>query len=218
MYRMSESAAMQMREMGENARVRVLHASPDAPAVDIYIDNAPTITNLAFGQISSFNILPAGRHNVKVIPAGAPAPARPVIDANIMLMAKDYTVAAVGMLRDIQAIALKDSTTLPGMNMAKVRVLHASPDTPAVDVAVVGGPVLFRNVSFKDATSWMDVNSGTVSLEVRPSGTTQAALTLPNVAIEAGNLYTFVALGLLRGMPSLKILPVVDTIVERIPA
>ena len=31
---------------------------------------------------------------------------------------------------------------------AQARVVHASPDAPAVDVAVAGGPVLFSNVAF----------------------------------------------------------------------
>ena len=34
------------------AWIRVLHGSPDAPAVDVYVDGAKAITALAFGKIT----------------------------------------------------------------------------------------------------------------------------------------------------------------------
>mgnify|MGYP000285877340 CR=1 FL=1 len=48
---------------------------------------------------------------------------------------------------------------------AQVRVVHNSPDAPAVDVAVAGGPVLFSNVAFPDATGFAEVDAGTYDLE-----------------------------------------------------
>jgi hypothetical protein len=40
-------------------------------------------------------------------------------------------------------------------------------------------------------------------VEVRPTGTTNAVLTLPNVTFEAGKLYTVIATGLVNGTPAL---------------
>ncbi|MGQ9684557.1 MAG: DUF4397 domain-containing protein [Anaerolineae bacterium] len=208
-----------MYEGKGNPRVRILHSSPDAPAVDIYVDDSPAITGLSFGQISDFATLPSGRHNVKVYPASASGKGQPVIEANVDLMAgQDYTVVAIGKLQDIQPMVLVDTTMAPKGDMAKVRIIHASPDAPSVDIAVPGGPVLFRDVKFKQTTSWMDVKSGSYTLEVRPAGSTQAVMTVPNFRIEGGNLYTFVALGMLKGTPSFMILPVVDTVAMKMPA
>jgi len=53
------------------AMVRVIHASPDAPAVDVYVDGNAVLTNVAFPAISNYLELPAGPHSVAVAPAGS---------------------------------------------------------------------------------------------------------------------------------------------------
>jgi len=49
-----------------HAWVRVLHASPDAPAVDVYLDDTivSALTNVPFATISGYLEIPAGDHNV----------------------------------------------------------------------------------------------------------------------------------------------------------
>ena len=49
------------------AKVRVLHASPDAPAVDVYADGAAVLTNVAYGVISGYLEVPAGDHHIQEI-------------------------------------------------------------------------------------------------------------------------------------------------------
>jgi hypothetical protein len=68
-----------------------------------------------------------------------------------------------------------------------------------VDIAVTGGPVVFPNTSFKGYTPFTPVPGGTYNLEVRPAGSTDVVLALPNVTLEAGKIYTVFAKGLLGG-------------------
>src|SRR5688572_8134384 len=67
----------------DTAQVRVLHASPDAPAVDVYLDDTIVgpLTNVPFGTISGYLEVPAGDHNVKVYATGSTTD--PVIDADV---------------------------------------------------------------------------------------------------------------------------------------
>jgi hypothetical protein len=44
--------------------VNIVHASPDAPAVDIYFDGAAAVENLPFGIATGWVALPAGEHQV----------------------------------------------------------------------------------------------------------------------------------------------------------
>ena len=46
----------------DDARIRVLHASPDAPAVDIYVNDSivEALTNVPFGAMSDYLSVPAG--------------------------------------------------------------------------------------------------------------------------------------------------------------
>ena len=83
---------------GGNARVRVIHASPDAPAVDVFVDGQAALRNVEYPAISGYMEVPAGVHRVAVAPAGQ-GEAAAVITANPTLEAcAVYTVAAVGQL------------------------------------------------------------------------------------------------------------------------
>lgn len=55
---------------GETANVRVAHLSPDAPAVDVYVDGAAVLEDVPFGAVSDYLELPAGSHTIEVAPAG----------------------------------------------------------------------------------------------------------------------------------------------------
>jgi hypothetical protein len=134
-----------------------------------------------------------------------------VIDATLDLAADtDYTVVAVGLLADIEPLVLVDNNSAPAAGKAHVRFVHASPDAPAVDIAVTGGPVLFSNVPFKGVGDYLPVDAGTYNLEARVAGTETVALSVPNVALEAGKVYTIFAMGLVGGEPALTAVPSVD--------
>lgn len=63
-------------EMEEFARVRAVHASPDAPPVDITVEEGgePVVQNLAFGEYQGLDV-PAGEYQLFVYPAAEPDPA-----------------------------------------------------------------------------------------------------------------------------------------------
>src|SRR5688572_21498336 len=105
--------ALPASAQGNNAMVRVVHASPDAPAVDVYVDGQAVLTNVAFPAISDYLAVPAGAHELAVAPAGQ-GEAAAVITANPVLEAgKAYTVAAVGLVADIKAEIYNDNLAAP---------------------------------------------------------------------------------------------------------
>ena len=180
------------------ANVRVLHASPDAPAVDVYLDDniVDALTNVPFGVISDYLKVPAGAHNVKVYATGTTS--SPVIDADLTLAAgKAYTVAATGAVADIKAQVLQDDPK-PVASKANVRVVHFSADAPAVDIATAGSAVdeaVVKNLAYPDATDYLALPGGTYDLEVRLAGETTVALALPNVKVQDGRAYSVFAVG-----------------------
>jgi hypothetical protein len=81
---------------------------------------------------------PLARHRAQVIPTGATAPI--VIDVTLDLAASNYTVVAVGQLANIEPLVVVDNNRAPAAGNPRVRFAHASPDAPAVDIVVAGGP------------------------------------------------------------------------------
>ncbi|MDX2132880.1 MAG: DUF4397 domain-containing protein [Planctomycetota bacterium] len=185
------------------ADVRVVHASPDAPNVDVFVNGTPgidmpAISNLAFTQATPYIALPTAMYNFQVTPTGAPAPV--VINANAMIDANtDYTIAAIGFLSGIQPLVLVDDNTInPGA--ARVRFVHASPDVPTVDIFAAGGVnPLFDAVSFGTSGGYIEVPAGSYDLEVRLDAGGATALSVPGVGLSAGTVYTIWAMGSLQG-------------------
>jgi len=201
------------------ARIRVLHASPDAPAVDVYLDGSEAISDLAFDEITDYVSVPSGSHTVEVFPAAADGTGDAVITADVTLSADtDYTVAAVGALADIEPLVLVDDNSAPPAGQARVRFVHASPDAPAVDIFAEGVGVIISGAAFKDASEYLTVPALTYNLEVRAAGTETAALALPGIALEGGNCYSAFAVGLLEGEPALSAKLTVDATFEPTPA
>lgn len=179
------------------ARVMAVHASPDAPAVDLLVDGVVAGTGLAFPNNTAYLGVAAGTRNVKVNVAGTTTT---VINADVPVAGgTSYTVFASDVVASIGAVVLTDDLTAPASGKAHVRFVHLSPDAPAVDVAVQGGPVLFANKAFKQYTAFAPVDAGTYNLEVRPAGTTTVALPLNGITLQAGKIYTVFAKGLLSG-------------------
>ncbi len=177
----------------------VTHASPDAPAVDIYIDNSKvTTTPFSFSNTTGYlkNII-SGKRNIKVNVAGTTTN---VINADITFDGnKSYSLFAIDSVSKLSTILTVDDLTAPAAGKAHVRFIHLSPDAPAVDIAVVGGPVVFPNSSFKSVSAFTPLGAGTYNLEVRVAGTTNVALTLPSITLESGKIYTVYAKGFLGG-------------------
>jgi hypothetical protein len=203
---------------GSMARVRAVHASPDAPAVDILVNDNAAFTNAPFKGITQYADLEAGTYNVKVVPTGATDPV--VIEADLDLAGgTDYTVVALGTLENIEPMVLVDNNSTPAEGKAHVRFVHASPDAPAVDIAVQGGPVLFSDIAFKGVGDYLPVDAGTYDLEVRVAGTETVALSVPGVQLDNGIVYTVFAMGLAGGEPALTAVPSADNVmVSTLPA
>ena len=185
------------------SQVTVVHASPDAPAVDVRINNAVALTNVAYPANSTYNAVNAGATNIKVSPTGTTTY---VIDANVNLEANtNYSVFAIDSVSKIKAAVVVDNLTAPATGKAHVRFFHFSPNAPAVDIAVTGGPVVFANRMFNDQAStatfanFTPLDAGTYNLEVRLAGTETVVLALPNITLTAGKIYTVFAKGFVTG-------------------
>jgi hypothetical protein len=91
------------------------------------------------------------------------------------------------------------------MENARIRFVHASPNAPAVDIALAdGGPVLFGNIEFKGVGDYIEVPGGAYDLEARLAGTDTVVLSIPGVMVENERVYTAYAMGLVNGDPALQ--------------
>src|SRR5918995_5213745 len=84
-----------------DATLRVIHASPGAPEVDVLLDGQMLLANLAYGTASSYATLTAEEHRLQIVPAGQTADAA-VVDETIDASPGQACLLAIfGLLNDI---------------------------------------------------------------------------------------------------------------------
>lgn len=180
-------------------RVRVIHASADTPPVDIFVDGQKAVTALAYPNNTGYVALPAGARDVKVFVSPSNGQGAPALQASLTVAAgKDYTVLAVGEVTKstLALLPLEDNNALPAAGNAHVRLVHASPDAPAVDVVVTGtNTKVFSGIAYKSVGTYTPVPAGTYSLDVKVASSGATVKTIPGVALGDRGVYTVVATG-----------------------
>lgn len=202
------SGAVEILNDGTPAALRVIHASPDAPAVDIVVNDGftqPLVEDLTFPNaapnFTDFVEVPADDYNVKVTVANTPGTI--AIDADLTLDAGvEYSVYAVGELAEIEPLVLVDDRRSVATE-AKVRILHASPNAGDVDIYVTAPGTdistvdpAFTAVPFQAETGYvaLDGDGGvTYTVTVTATGTTTPAIGPVDITVENGSVYTAVA-------------------------
>jgi hypothetical protein len=194
---------------GEQARVRVLHLSPDVPKIDVYVDGTRTLVTVPFKTATKHAQVPAGTHTVELRPAGSATGDSPLATARATVAAgAAYTLAAVGPAAKLQLLVLKDDFTAPPPGKAKLRSIDATPHSPPIDIAIAGGPVLFHNLTFPKVTPFATIDAGSMALEVRVAGTNQVVFRSGARSLPAGAILTMA--GTVSPTGTIEVLPILD--------
>lgn len=195
-----------------NAMIRVIHAAPDAPNVDIYVEGSdtPAITDLEYGETSAWLEVPAGDYNFLVRPAGASALDTPVYETGDLTLADGVMVSALaaGLLdtmsnNGFRVIPLVEGFEDAGAGRARVRIVHAGSDAPAVDIDVDndGTDEITTLTRFTETgAAGVELPAGeALQIGIRVGGQTVTAFTTPALPEDAQ--VTVIATGLLGKLP-----------------
>ena len=185
--------------------VRVFHAAPQAPNVDVYVNDQMVFSNLAFGDFTRYVYLDEGEYNVSVYLAGQKD--RPVINQMVDVPPQQiFTIAATGNLDNLGLLVIPDKVSKsPSQNYSSVRVIHLSPNAPGVDI-LVDGDTLFEDVAYGEGTDYVDLNPGTYNVNVVLN--TDKSVVLPlKVTLNPDKIYTIYIIG---NPPTLQAVQVVD--------
>ena len=200
------------------AMIRVVHLSPDAPAVDVFVvglDEA-VVKGLAVKNATDYLSVPAGAYAFAIAPAGGSIDDA-VFTTPVLDLAADtkYSAVAVGKLAPgngdggFNVVALVDSTDGLAAGQVRLQVLHAAAAAPfaEVDVWEVSDPMnpvpLIENFKF-EASGSLDVPSAAlvVGLDVNNDGMPDATFNVP--ALPADSLVDVAAFSDAADAPSLQ--------------
>ena len=208
----ADSAAVSTAVGDSTGWLRLGHLSPDTKSVDVRVSalsGGSTVFELdgvAYGDVSTYQSLPAGSYTVSMVPAGASGSSVPVISETVTVSADTATtVAAYGPTADLQVRAFKDDLTQPGSGSARIRLIQASTLTPEVDVSTSTGDSIAQDAKAGSATGYAEIPAGDWSLELTGKGVSDTA----EVSVDPGSVTTLFVLDTSSG--GLTILPVLDS-------
>jgi hypothetical protein len=187
----------------QDPQVYALHASPDAPEVDAFAGEAELVDGISFGELAGPLQVPPGSYALDFFghvdgsarPDGAPAA---TATTGTLAPGERYLAIATGFLggaggSKFQLVALAEGFALDDANNGRVRLVHASPDAPAVDLGVLNAenvvaPVLAAGVAFGNASEAIGLTTspGTVPIGVAPAGNTSTVVASFHVPVTAG--------------------------------
>ncbi|HAN22141.1 MAG: hypothetical protein A2Y15_07850 [Clostridiales bacterium GWF2_36_10] len=199
------------QNMSQNSYIRLFHASPNAPSVDVYANGNMIANGLSYKQLTNYLSVPSGNYNIEIFPEGQKN--NPVLSGQVNIPANSaFTAAAISELPDISMLLIQEIYK-PRLNKDKsyVRFVHLSPNAPAVDITLPNGTKLFQDVAYKEHTDYLEVDPGNYTLQVKPTGGNQTVLTVPDLNLERGKIYSVYAVGLVGQEPSLEAVMVTDS-------
>ncbi len=185
-------------------QTRVAHLSPDAPNIDVYVDGERVREGISYGTVTDYRDLAPGTYRIQIVPAGED-PAEAVLDETVEAGVDptlDGLLAVIGEVaaenQPLEALFLDDDNSPVNSGTARVRVLHASPDAPAVDVvAGENGDTLFENVAFGES-GYIEVPEGEYPLVIYPAGDRETSVFEIDVSLAGGTVYSAFAIGYLE--------------------
>jgi hypothetical protein len=221
---LDNSGASEVQSAGTQADLRVIHASNNTPAVDVFADGAALIEGLDFPNFAptiGAARVPADTYSVAVAPAGSGVEAAAIGPIDLELAPGTFTnVIAVGRLGGTEGtieeltVTVADDDPRPIPLFAKVRIIHASvtaasldPDTvdiyvtaPGTDISDESVAPTLEDVPYLANTGFLSVAGGTYDITVTVSGSRTPAIgPLTNVELQDGGIYTVIARDALPG-------------------
>lgn len=184
------------------AFVRVLHAMPDGPSVDVYAGSTKIASGLSFKSMSDYMEVKSGKTQIKVVSAGKTEPAL-ASDSGSLTKGKYFTLAVYGK-KTASLLRVPDSGGKEMPDKARVRIVHLSPGTPAVLVtapstrAKAGYTKFIAKPLEYGASASKSAKPMTTKLQLR-SDDGKVIKETEDIQLEAGKRYDAFAVGELDG-------------------
>jgi hypothetical protein len=190
------------------AKIRFLHASLDAPKIDIFVNHNCISTNVHYKKITEYVFLPKGELQIDLYPSGNKV--NSFISEKITVEpGKSYTLAFIGKINSFRLIPYLNQPDVP-IGEAKIRFLHLTPDAPPLDIAVKNRDVVFPNVLYEKGTDYLGLTPMTIDLEVREFGTKNVILPMPKSRFLPNETYTIILVGFIKEGPEIEALFIKD--------
>lgn len=177
------------------AEVRVIHASPDAPLVDVFTGTTAIdeLQDVDYQVGSGLLELTVGDYGLAV-QAETPAGNAEVLTLNATLEADtQYNILAIGDVANLETLVVSNPATAIGSGNIRVQVVHGAPDAPTVDVYITAPDTDITTetpvdtLSFREFTGQVEVAAGDYQVRITAAGATDVVFDSGTLPLAAGS-------------------------------
>jgi len=157
--------------------IRFIHVSPGTNPLDVYVDNQLVAGKLAFGASTDPVDVAPGPHDFALRLAGSAAESEPFFSVTKATLGGPGQSVALMVMGALDQggdqrfrVRLYGVDRTPTNGKARLQIIHASPDTPAIDV-YSGATLLTSNLAYPAGLKKpLLLDPGTVDLRIFPLG------------------------------------------------
>jgi hypothetical protein len=170
------------------ATITFINASPLADSCGLIVNGTTISSPFMFGDKTGYYNISTNTNNFQIVKNN-----KLVVNkfSSVIEDGKSYTSFIIHKLDTVSLSLLLDTLATPPSGKARLRFAHVTYNAPGVDVAFQGGKTLGKNITFLNASSFIESDTGTFVLEVKDAKNISGPkFLIPNVKIEANKIYT----------------------------
>lgn len=178
-----------------SAFLSIYHASPDAPALDIYTE-ASRITNnpLEYSATFPYSAFFVGNRKLRFNPHNA---ANTLLESEFTLeQDKVYSMFLVNKAAELDAVKVEDIWEEPDSQKAQIRLAHLSPDTGDIEVILNENELFFGEKNeYLEITDFEALDKGKIRVTLKSKDSGETLLTVNEIEIRENRVFTLVVRG-----------------------
>lgn len=190
------SASADSADARGHSQVRVVNVGNSNKAVSLQLGSETLFDDVKATSVTDYREVAANLAKFSARTAGASDTAALAQNDQLLMDGNRYTVFLIAEDLSRNTLRILKDEVIPDSGMTRVRVVHAAPGGPELDVSVAGSKdKLFEGVNFKSEAGYKDVQPAKVVLEIRAKGEPKVLLRLPAMDLKRGTATTVVITG-----------------------
>lgn len=148
--------------------IRFIHATPDAPSIDVYLNNKLIYSNLSFGNITNYIAVTPETYSVKLFKTGTTE--KPLITESLPVTPNSAsTINITFENNEIAFFTIDDTHTTSNSLLSYVRFINLAPTAPLLSLSLPNGEVLFNQASYLETNDYYPISPGIYNFIVSTS-------------------------------------------------
>lgn len=176
--------------------VRVVNAVTSGGDVTVQVSDQPLFRDVKPGSVTDYREITNNLADFSVRAAGIADGFKIAEKERLLRNGSRYTVFLIAENISKNTLRVVHDDVIPDSGKARIRVVHAAPGGPELDVSTAGATEkLFSGVKFASEAGYKDLAPGTVTLELKAKDALKVLLRLPAMNLERGTATTIVITG-----------------------